>query len=223
MEFGTLFSSAALTDLGKVIAIDLMLAGDNVVIIGSLAAGLPAGQRQRVIQIGVGISLFFLIGFALLATTLLKITGVLFAGGVLLVWVAWKFYRELVQNGEGTATNSEAGAARPKSFGQTILSVVIADLSMSLDNVLAVAGAARDHPAILFIGLALSVTFMGLAANLIAKVIERHSWLAFLGLGMVLWVAFGMITQGWGDLHRAVQPFTEHHIMSELLVFVSLS
>jgi len=200
-----------------------MLAGDNVVIIGSLAAGLPVGQRQRVIQIGVGISLIFLIGFALLATTLLKITGVLFAGGVLLVWVAWKFYRELIQNGEGTAINSEAGGARPKSFGQTILSVVIADLSMSLDNVLAVAGAARDHPAILFIGLALSVTFMGLAANLIAKVIERHRWLAFLGLGMVLWVAFGMITQGWADLHRAVHPFTEHNIMSELRVFVSLT
>ncbi|HEU4959081.1 MAG TPA: YjbE family putative metal transport protein [Sphingomonas sp.] len=196
------FSTAGLATLAQVIMIDLMLAGDNVVVLGTLAAGLPARDRKRVLAIGVGIALVCLVSFAFLATRLLHVVGLLFAGGLLLLWVAWKLFREIrpgaaAEDGEEPAI---AGGGRPpKSFTKAAIQVALADLSMSLDNVLAVAGAARNHPTVLFFGLALSVTLMAVAANLIARVIERHRWIAFIGLAVILYVAGSMIYHGIVD------------------------
>ena len=190
-------SAGGLAALAQVLAIDLMLAGDNVVVLGTLAAGLPPTQRRRVLGLGVGIALVFLIGFALIATQLLKVVGLLLAGGLLLLWVAWKLFREL--RDADHAAHVAAGIAPAKSFGRAAVQVAIADLSMSLDNVLAVAGAARAHPAVLLIGLATSVTLMAVAANLIARVIARHRWIAYVGLCVVLFVAGRMVWQGVVD------------------------
>jgi YjbE family integral membrane protein len=204
MDFSSLLTPGALQDFGKVIAIDLMMAGDNVVVLGALAAGLPADQRRKVLSIGVGIALVFLIGFALLATQLLKVVGLLEAGGLMLLWVSWKLFRELREQDRAPDDVSDAevadeAAKHPKSFRSAVIQVVLADLSMSLDNVLAVAGAARKHPLVLFFGLALSVTCMGLAANAIARLIERHRWIAYIGLVVILYVAGTMIYEGWVD------------------------
>jgi YjbE family integral membrane protein len=207
MDVASVVSAGALKDFGKVIAIDLMMAGDNVVVLGALAAGLPSEQRRKVITIGVGIALVCLIGFALLATQLLKVIGLLLAGGIMLLWVSWKLFRELreMDRAPGDISDEELDAAarrHPKSFRQAVVQVVLADLSMSLDNVLAVAGAARKHPAVLFFGLALSVTLMGVAANAIARLIEHHRWIAYIGLVVIVYVAGTMILEGWHD----VQP-----------------
>ena len=198
------FSPAGLAALGQVIMIDLMLAGDNVVVLGTLASGLPSKERKRVLAIGVGIALVALVAFAWFATRLLQIVGLLFAGGLLLLWVAWKLWRELREHRPAAAIDDGNAAAidggRPtKSFAKAAVQVAIADLSMSLDNVLAVAGAARDHPTVLFFGLALSVTLMAVAANLIARIIERYHWIAYLGLVVILYVAGSMIWDGWHD------------------------
>ena len=189
-------SPAGLAALGQVIAIDLMLAGDNVIVLGTLAAGLPPRDRKRVLLLGVGLSLVCLLAFAWFATRLLQIVGLLFAGGLLLLWVAWKLWRELRQGHAKTAGNI---APAPRSFARAAVQVALADLSMSLDNVLAVAGAARDHPTVLFFGLGLSVTLMAVAANLIARVIERHRWIAYAGLAVIIYVAATMIHHGWTD------------------------
>jgi YjbE family integral membrane protein len=204
MDLSALITPGALADFGKVIAIDLMMAGDNVVVLGALAAGLPAAQRRKVITVGVAIALLYLISFALIATQLLHVIGLLLAGGLMLLWVSWKLFRELRSQDRApddyTDEECEARAkAEPKSFRQAVFQVVLADLSMSLDNVLAVAGAARDHPAVLFFGLALSVTMMGLAANVIARIIERHRWVAYIGLVVILYVAGNMIYEGITD------------------------
>ena len=171
-EFSDIFTAAGLVTLGQVILIDLTMAGDNVVIIGTITSGLPATERRRVIMLGVGMALVFLVGFALVATQLLRITGLLLAGGLLLLWVAYNMYRELRPGKSVTADDPETetveGPPRSKTFLRAAIQVTLADLSMSLDNVLAVAAAARQHPAVLFLGLALSVTLMGLAANFIA-------------------------------------------------------
>lgn len=213
MDLSSILTAGAVRDFGKVIAIDLMMAGDNVVVLGALAAGLPADQRRRVITIGVGIALVCLIGFALLATQLLKVVGLLFAGGLMLLWVSWKLFRELRAMDKApddiTADEVEAAAKKhPKSFRQAVIQVVLADLSMSLDNVLAVAGAARKHPAVLFFGLALSVTLMGVAANAIARLIERHRWIAYLGLIVIVYVAITMIIEGEHDLEPLLMSGT---------------
>lgn len=198
-----ILTPAGLAVLGKVIMIDLMLAGDNVVILAALAAQLPKAQRHRAIRLGVLVSLGFLIALSFLAVTLLKIVGVLLAGGLLLLWVAWKLFRELTHRDHAPA-EVVAEPAKAKSLPQMVGQVVVADLSMSLENVLAVAGAARNHPIIMFIGLGISIGLMGLAASLIANVIERHRWLAFIGLAMIIWVALGMIFEGWHDVHHAM-------------------
>jgi YjbE family integral membrane protein len=190
------FTSAGLAALLQVVMIDLMLAGDNVMVMGTLASRLPLSQRKRVLVIGVGLSMLFLIVFALVATQLLQLVGLLFAGGLLLLWVAWKLWRELSgQSGGHEAAPVEAGT----SLWRASLQIVLADLSMSLDNVLAVAGAARDHPAVLLFGLALSVTLMAVAANFIAKIIERYRIIAYAGLLVILYVAGSMIYHGWTD------------------------
>ena len=201
------FSPAGLAALGQVIMIDLMLAGDNVVVLGTLAAGLPPGDRKRVLAIGVGIALACLVVFAFFATRLLHVVGLLFGGGLLLLWVAWKLLRELRAGDAapaGASAETAIGTRPAKSFGRAALQVAVADLSMSLDNVLAVAGAARDHPTVLFFGLALSVTLMALAANLIARFIERHHWIAYIGLVVILYVAGSMIYEGWIDQHVGI-------------------
>jgi YjbE family integral membrane protein len=192
-----IFTAGGIAALLQVLAIDLMLAGDNVVVLGTLAAGLPPADRKKVLGIGVGIALVCLIGFALVATQLLKVVGLLFGGGLLLLWVAWKLFRELRAGGHVDADG--VAVAKPKSFAQAAVQVALADLSMSLDNVLAVAGAAREHPTVLFIGLATSVTLMAVAANIIARFIERHRWIAYIGLVVILYVAGSMIRQGLID------------------------
>jgi YjbE family integral membrane protein len=192
----------------KIIAIDLLLAGDNAIIIGALAAGLPPAQRKKVILIGIAAALILRIGFALITTWLMGIVGLVFAGGLLLVWVAWKMYRELGSHsgesgGSPEVDGDESSGLRPaKSFIGAAWAVAVADVSMSLDNVLAVAGAAREHPGILVVGLFLSVALMGIASNVIAKYIERYRWLAYIGLALILWVAADMVWVGWaGDEH----------------------
>src|SRR3954447_15785864 len=203
-DFADIFTAAGLLTLGQVILIDLTMAGDNVVIIGTLTSGLPAKERRRVIMLGVGMALVFLIGFALVATQLLRFTGLLIGGGLLLLWVAWNMFRELRPSPDVTADDPDTAAVegppRTTTFLQPAIQVTLADLSMSLDNVLAVAAAAREHPAVLFIGLALSVTLMGLAANLVAKLVQRYHWIAWIGLLLILYVALSMIWEGGGDL-----------------------
>jgi YjbE family integral membrane protein len=209
-DFADIFTAAGLVTLGQVVLIDLTMAGDNVVIMGTLTAGLPEQERRRVIMLGVGFALVFLIGFALVATQLLQLTGLLLAGGLLLLWVAWNMYRELrpakaAVTLDDPATAAVEGPARTKTFLQAAIQVTLADLSMSLDNVLAVAATAREHPAVLFIGLTLSVTFMGLAANLVAKLVQRFHWIAWGGLLMILYVALKMIWEGGHEFAPTVQ------------------
>ena len=205
MDFAGLFNAAALTALLEILAIDIVLAGDNAIVVGALAAGLPADQRKKVIVIGVAAALVLRIAFALIVTQLLQIVGLILAGGILLVWVAWKMWRELRHGGESPGSDEVKGdehsGLRPaKTFASAALGVAVADVSMSLDNVLAVAGAARDHPWILAFGLVLSVILMGVAANFIAKYIERYRWIAYVGLVVILWVAGKMIWDGWHDV-----------------------
>ncbi|HWU92467.1 MAG TPA: YjbE family putative metal transport protein [Sphingomicrobium sp.] len=205
-NFAEILTPAGLAVLLQVILIDLTMAGDNVVIMGTLTSGLPARERRKVIMLGVGIAVVFLIGFALIATQLLKITGLLLAGGLLLLWVAYNMYRELKPAKEvvadDPATREVEGPIASKTFFQAAVQITLADLSMSLDNVLAVAAAARDHPSVLFVGLVLSVTFMGIAASFVARLIHRFPLLAWAGLLMILYVAVKMIWDGWHDVAR---------------------
>ena len=180
----------------QVLMIDLVLAGDNAVAVGLAAGGLEASMRRRVILAGLAAAVVMRIGFALITTLLLGIIGLLLVGGLLLLWVCWKMWRDMRRQDEGLG----AVAKPAKTFGAAFIQILIADLSMSLDNVLAVAGAARDHPVLLAAGLLLSIILMGLAANIIAKLLERFRWIGYLGLGIVLWVALHMVWEG----HRAV-------------------
>jgi YjbE family integral membrane protein len=176
------------------------MAGDNVVIMGSLASGLPARERKKVLLFGVGMALVFLVTFAVIATQLLRVTGLVFAGGLLLLWVAYNMWQEMRPRANVVAddelTEAVEGPPRSRTFLQAAIGITIADLSMSLDNVLLVASIARDNPALLFIGLTFSVLFMGFAANYVAKLIERHHWINYIGLAVILWVACSMIFEG---------------------------
>src|SRR6476469_6875145 len=177
------------------------MAGDNVVIMGSLASGLPARERKKVLLFGVGMALVFLIVFAIIATQLLRVTGLVFAGGLLLLWVAYNMIAQLrpakTVAVDDPDTAAVEGPPASKTFLQAAIGITIADLSMSLDNVLLVASIARDNPALLFIGLTFSVLFMGLAANYVAKLIHRYHWINYIGLAVILWVACNMIYEGW--------------------------
>lgn len=203
--------AAQLTALGQVILIDIVLAGDNAVVIGTAAAGLPPTKQRQVIFLGASLALLMRIAFALIATQLLAIIGLLLAGGILLLWVAWKMWRELqaqkaVERREIPAVIPGAHAAAPgqKTFFSAVTQVAIADVSMSLDNVLAVAGAAREHPYIMAFGLLLSIALMAIAAGYIARLIERHRWIAYVGLAIILWVALEMIYKGGRDVWLAL-------------------
>ncbi|WP_423606248.1 YjbE family putative metal transport protein [Sphingomonas sp. MS122] len=205
-DFAGLFSGSASAWLafGQVILIDIVLAGDNAIVIGALAAGLTPDQRKKVILIGIVAALVLRIAFALVVTQLLQVIGLVFAGGVLLLWVAWKMYREIVHAGESAGSpeiegDERSGLKSAKSFAGAAWAVAVADVSMSLDNVLAVAGAARDHPGILMVGLVIAVALMGVAANIIAKYIERYRWIAWIGLLVILYVAGKMIYDGIVD------------------------
>jgi YjbE family integral membrane protein len=189
-----LISPESIAALLQVIAIDIVLAGDNAVVIGLVAAGLPAKQRGRAILVGIIAATVLRILFASIAVELLAIVGLLLAGGVLLLWVTWKMWRELHERRRTAA--ALAGTPAHKSFAQAAWQIVLADVSMSLDNVLAVAGAAREHPIALVFGLALSVVLMGFAAGLIARLLDRQRWIAYLGLAIILYVALDMIWRG---------------------------
>jgi len=204
-------TAGALTAFLEILFIDIVLAGDNAIVVGALAAGLPAEQRKRVILIGVVAALVLRIIFALVVSQLLQVVGLVLAGGILLLWVAWKMYRELRHNEESTGSDEISGdehsGLRPaKSFASAAWGVALADVSMSLDNVLAVAGAAREHPYVLVFGLILSVLLMGVAANFIARYIERYRWIAWGGLLVILWVALKMIYEGAGDVAPHFAP-----------------
>ena len=203
-DFSNIGEPARLAAFGQVLMIDIMLAGDNAIVVGALAAGLPAQQRKMVILIGIIAALVLRIIFALLVTQLMQIVGLILAGGILLLWVSWKMYREIRHSGESAGSaevhgDEHSGLKPAKSFAGAAWAVALADVSMSLDNVLAVAGAAKDHPGILMIGLVLSVALMGLAANVIAKYIDRYRWIAWIGLLVIVWVAGKMIYEGFVD------------------------
>jgi YjbE family integral membrane protein len=206
----SLISASAVTAFLEILFIDIVLAGDNAIVVGALAAGLPAEQRKKVILIGVLAALVLRIAFALVVSQLLQIVGLVLAGGILLLWVAWKMYRELRHKGESAGSDEVAGedsGVRPaKTFASAAWGVAVADVSMSLDNVLAVAGAARDHPYVLVFGLILSVVLMGVAANFIARYIERYRWIAWAGLLVILWVALKMIYEGAGHVAPHIAP-----------------
>jgi YjbE family integral membrane protein len=201
----------------QVIGIDLVLAGDNAIVIGLAAAGLPKDLRAKAILVGIIAATLMRIGFALVTTQLLAIAGLLLAGGILLLWVCWKMWREL-QDGHGAETEAEealtgmdlnadgtvAGGAPTKTFRQAATQIVVADVSMSLDNVLAVAGAAKDHPTVLIIGLVLSIALMGLAASWIASLLNKHRWIAYVGLAIILYVALKMMWEGWHEVEPLV-------------------
>ena len=201
-DFANIGDPGVLAAFGQVLLIDLVLAGDNAIVVGALAAGLPPEQRRKVIMLGVAAALVLRIGFALIVSQLLQVVGLILAGGLLLLWVAWRMWRELRDEGESAgspeiAGDEDSGVAASKSFASAAWGVAIADVGMSLDNVLAVAGAAHEHPGILIVGLVFAVALMGVAANLIARYIERYRWIAYLGLAVILWVACKMIWDGY--------------------------
>lgn len=212
-----IFTAEGLTALAQVIAIDLVLAGDNAVVIGLAAAGLPKDLRTKAILVGILAATVLRIAFALVTTQLMAVTGLVLAGGILLLWVCWKMWRELREghdSEEQSAQEALAGedlnrdgtiAPGPrKTFRQAAIQIIVADVSMSLDNVLAVAGAAREHPSVLIIGLALSIALMGLAASFIARLLGRYRWIAYVGLAIILYVALKMIWEGWHEVGPAV-------------------
>jgi YjbE family integral membrane protein len=201
MTIADLIDYQALVALASVVVIDVVLAGDNAVVVGMAAAGLPRQQQHRVIALGIAMATVLRIGFALITIQLLAIVGLTLAGGILLLWVAWKMYRELQKSRRHAAHGpSDGAAAKPKSFSQALVQVVLADVSMSLDNVLAVAGTARDHLWVLVLGLVLSVALMGVASAIVARLLDRNPWFAWIGLAIVAVVAFRMIYEGWSEV-----------------------
>jgi len=203
----------ALGAFAQVIMIDLVLAGDNAVVIGLAAAGLEPALRRRAILVGILAATVLRIGFALAATQLLAIIGLLLAGGVLLLWVCWKMWQELrhdtasehaaeeaLAGHDLNADGTIAGGVPRKTLRQAVIQIIVADLSMSLDNVLAVAGAAQHHMEALIFGLALSVVLMGAASAYIASLLNKHRWIAYVGLAIIFYVAIRMIYHGLDEV-----------------------
>ena len=204
-----IFTAAGFSALLQVIAIDLVLAGDNAIVIGLAAAGLPVEQRRKAILVGIIAATALRIGFAAITLQLLQILGLLLVGGILLLWVCWKMWRELRTSSDDKIAAHEAldeadhnkdgtiaGNGPRKTFFQAATQIVVADVSMSLDNVLGVAGAARDHPTVLVFGLILSIALMGVAASYIARLLNHYPWIAYVGLAIILYVALDMIYRG---------------------------
>jgi YjbE family integral membrane protein len=188
----------------QVVLIDVVLSGDNAVIVGTAVAGLPAAERRRALWLGIAAATGLRLVFASMATTLLHILGLPLAGGILLLWVAWKLWREIARARGREAAGAPAQGGPTKTFRQALWQIVVADVSMSLDNVLAVAGAAIDHPMILVLGLAMSVLLMGAVAAAVARLLERYRWLVYGGLLVIVYVACRMIWSGVGDIAGAV-------------------
>jgi YjbE family integral membrane protein len=210
-----LITTEAMVAFLQVVMIDLVLAGDNAIVIGLAAAGLPPAQRKQAILVGILAATVLRILFAGVTTQLLQIVGLMLAGGILLLWVCWKMWRELrtspaeeqtafLVSYDINADGTIAGRARRKTFGQAALQIVVADVSMSLDNVLAVAGAAREHPIILVCGLLLSIALMGVAANMVARLLQKHRWIGYVGLAIILYVACEMIYRGANELKPTI-------------------
>lgn len=216
-----IFTPEGFAALLQVIGIDLVLAGDNAVVIGLAAAGLPKDQRNKAILVGIIAATILRIGFAAVTTQLLAIVGLLLAGGILLLWVCWKMWRELrdghtaedqaaleaLSDNDLNADGTVAGGQPRKTFPQAAWQIIVADVTMSLDNVLAVAGAARDHPSVLVIGLILSIAMMGLAATFIAKLLQQHRWIAYVGLAIIVYVALEMMYRGGHEVWPFVQAY----------------
>jgi YjbE family integral membrane protein len=223
-----LLSPEALTAFFQVVMIDLVLAGDNAIVIGLAAASLPKSQRNKAILAGIFAATILRIGFASITVQLLQIIGLLLAGGILLLWVCWKMWRELRaspahhQNAEEALDdhdlNGDGMISRPprKTLGQAIWQIAIADVSMSLDNVLAVAGAAREQPIILIFGLGLSIALMGLAASVVARLLQKHRWVAYVGLVIIVYVAFDMCYRGTQEVWPRALAFVTAHLASFL-------
>lgn len=200
-----IFSLEEAAAFGQVVVADLVLAGDNAVAVGLAAAGLTPKKQRQAILIGVVLALVLRIGFALVAIQLLAVRGLLLAGGLLLLWVAWRMIKDLRAQAEESAASAASEAAghaaaevKSISFTRALISIVIADVSLSLDNVLVVAGVARDHPEIMAFGLILSVLLMGAAAGVIARLIHKYPWIAIGGVVIIIFAALRMI---WEDLH----------------------
>jgi len=196
----TLFQEGGLVALAQVLMIDIVLAGDNAVVIGLAAGRVPPQLRKKVILWGLVAAVVLRVGLAVIAVSLMKIIGLTLAGGIVLLWVCWRFWRDISGNQHHQTAAPDANA----SLKRAILQIVLSDVSMSLDNVLAVAGAARDHLDVLVVGLLLSVGLMGAAANLIARVLERYRWISYLGLAIVLYVAISMVWHGGHDVLKAL-------------------
>lgn len=219
-DFLTPETIAAVTAFFQVVFIDLVLAGDNAVVIGMAAAGLPSAQRVKAVVIGIAAATLLRISFALGATTLLSIVGLLLAGGILLLWVCWKMWRELREDASNAAAEALADedldhsgqiadGGKRKTLMQAAIQIIIADVSMSLDNVLAVAGAAHEHPIVLIFGLVLSVGLMGAAATVVARILNKYKWVAYVGLAIILYVAIRMIYEGWLEVAARLFPITQ--------------
>jgi YjbE family integral membrane protein len=208
MDVSDLLSPGAVSAFFQVVMIDIALAGDNAVAVGLVAAGLPQPKRRRAIVLGLAAAVIMRVGFALIAAQLMQLVGLLVAGGLLLLWVCWKMWRDL--RAQGRENEAEGRAAlvgqhdpvakpalgRAKTMGQALVQILAADLTMSLDNVLAVAGAAREHPVVLAAGVLISITLMGVAASWIARLLHRYRWIGYLGLAIVVYVAGHMIWEG---------------------------
>src|SRR5258707_10899845 len=200
--FGDYVGIDSLGALLQVVLIDLVMSGDNAIIIGMAVAGLPKENRGRIIFWGVAGATVLRIGFAAVTTELLQIIGLTLAGGLLLLWVAWRMYRELRLKSQHAASEvAHAAAAPPKTMRKAMIQIIAADVSMSLDNVLAVAGAARDHIVVLWFGLILSVILMAVASNFIARILDRYHWVAWIGFLIIVYVAGDMI---WDGTHEVV-------------------
>lgn len=215
-----IFTPEGFAALLQVMAIDLVLAGDNAIVIGLAAAGLAKEHRAKAILIGIIAATLLRIFFALITTQLLAIVGLLLAGGALLLWVCWKMWTELhisqaeenraeeaLSESDINADGTIAGGGPTKTLKQAAWQIVIADVSMSLDNVLAVAGAAREHPTVLIIGLVMSIALMGLAASFVARLLNRHRWIAYVGLAVILYVALDMMWRGWEEVQPLVGTY----------------
>ena len=200
---------SAFSALAQVLLIDLVLAGDNAIAVALVAAGLPPQQRRKVIVTGIALAAVLRVVFALVTVQLLKLPGLLLAGGILLLWIAWKLAKE-VRSAAAEAATGPPGEHSPKpaagkTMGQAMVQILIADATMSLDNVLAVAAVAREHPIVLLIGLALAVAFMGLAASIIARLLDRHRWIAWVGVALIAWVGVVMVYEGGSEVIHLVR------------------
>ena len=214
MDISSLIESFDWAIFSKTLFANMILSGDNAVLIGLAAAGLPEQQRGKVIMFGMVAAAVLRIIFSIFALFLLEIPGLVFVGGLLLLWIAWGFYKDLraeAQKEAGEAAGHHAEEAAPRTLGQALRTIIIADVSMSLDNVLAVAGIARSNLPMLIIGLFVSIILMGVAATLIARLLERFKWIAYAGVALIAWIGLEMCWEGGWQLKQWIIGEEFHH------------